>query len=447
MSVLYRLQLFMVVFISIALWSSCTTTPDADAGKTVILKWPEGKKAAISLTYDDGTINQFRIALPLMDSLGFPATFYIVTGDIPDSENQPKFVGRPADEILAETGTVPTNTDNLFERASLAAYIDYRGMRDYHTEAGSLYEQGKVDEACQLMDEAYSELRDGKLSKRQSASDAEGYFSNTITWEEIEKIAGNGHEFGSHTITHPRLAVLDEANLKYELEGSREDIISNLGLAHTFSAECPYGTEDERVMEYAHQVYPALRNRMPAPYLNELNRWNDADPGTFDGEYVQWQRGPHTDTPMDLMKSWIDTCLVNNNIWLVLVFHGVEGIGWEPKTKEELTTYFSYIKDHEDDLWVGTFADVTKYVRERMNTTVSAVMGEDSIEVNLESNLDPGIYNLDLTLETIIPDHWESVRVLQDGEELPYTRSWDQDGTSVIYKANPKRGSVSVVNK
>jgi hypothetical protein len=34
---------------------------------TEITKWPDGKQAAIAITFDDSSINQFRVALPLMD--------------------------------------------------------------------------------------------------------------------------------------------------------------------------------------------------------------------------------------------------------------------------------------------------------------------------------------------------------------------------------------------
>jgi hypothetical protein len=50
--------------------------------KTEITKWQYGKNGAVSLTYDDGSVNQFRIAVPIMDSFGFPATFDILTGTI-----------------------------------------------------------------------------------------------------------------------------------------------------------------------------------------------------------------------------------------------------------------------------------------------------------------------------------------------------------------------------
>src|ERR1044071_8596133 len=91
--------------------------------QTEITKWQDGKTAAISLTYDDGSINQFRYALPVMNRLHMPATFYIITGPIPGSKYQGKFIGRPVAEIIAETANVPTNADNYFERASAAKYL------------------------------------------------------------------------------------------------------------------------------------------------------------------------------------------------------------------------------------------------------------------------------------------------------------------------------------
>src|SRR3954451_7707584 len=86
-------------------------------GQTEITKWQDGKTGAISITYDDGSINQFRYALPVMKRLQLPATFYIITGAIPGSQYPGKFIGRPVQDIVNETATVPTNADNYFERA------------------------------------------------------------------------------------------------------------------------------------------------------------------------------------------------------------------------------------------------------------------------------------------------------------------------------------------
>src|SRR5258706_12931785 len=68
-------------------------------GQTEITKWQDGKKGAVSITYDDGNVNQFKYALPVMKRLRLPATFYIITGPIPGSQHNGKFIGRPVQEI------------------------------------------------------------------------------------------------------------------------------------------------------------------------------------------------------------------------------------------------------------------------------------------------------------------------------------------------------------
>jgi peptidoglycan/xylan/chitin deacetylase (PgdA/CDA1 family) len=284
------------------------------------------------------------------------------------------------------------------------------------------------------MDEAYERLRKGELKN----SDEVVFHDNkedTTSWEDYRRYAAEGHEIASHTVTHARLAVLDEPNLLYELEQSKKDIEENLGVEYTFSVECPYGTENERVMEYAYDVYPALRNRMPAPYLAELNRGSDADPTTFEKEYVQWQRGPLTDISMDEMKSWVDITGEHDNIWLVLVFHGVNEFGWEPRTDEELEEYFSYIKDREANLWVATFGDVTKYIRERKDAVVETNLSGKEIEVNIKSTLFPVMYNVPLTFKTYVPSDWK--RILVDGKEAEVMN--DSLGAYVMYNT-PLKG-------
>src|SRR5690606_34117412 len=138
---------------------------------------------------------------------------------------------------------------------------------------------------------------------------------DTTTWEQYKAYSAQGHEIASHTVTHPRLAALDEVNLMYELEQSKADLLKFIGPESTFSAEGPYGTENERVMEYAHTVYPALRNRMPEDWLEEINRGSKMTPGQSTKEYVQWQRGPVTRIDIHQMKAWVDTVMTHDNNW------------------------------------------------------------------------------------------------------------------------------------
>ena len=150
---------------------------------------------------------------------------------------------------------------------------------------------------------------------------------------------------------------------------------------------------------------------------------------------------------MSLMKSWIDTVAGHDNIWLVLVFHGIEGIGWEPKTGAELKEYLGYIKSLGERLWVATFQDATKYMRERMRGRVTASWRGRRIEVNLRHDLPLDLYDLPLTLKTYVPAGWQSVEVNQGGRTAQLPTARDERGRYVLYQAAPNSGLVSLAKQ
>lgn len=409
-------------------------------GKTEVTKWQGNKTGAVSITFDDGSINQFKQALPVLNRLKIPATFFIITGQIPGSAYHGKFIGRPVAEIIAETATIPTSKTNLYERASAAGYLGLIGALDYHYNAGALVDDGKIDEAIELIDELYRKVRNGDF-KPGIQHNTEYMDAHGTTWGDIRRYAAQGHEFASHMITHPRLAILDEPNMLYELTKSREDILKQVGARYTFSGEGPFGTENERVMQYACKVYPALRNRMPEPWLKEITRSNRNNPGNTDKEYIQFQRGATTKTPMRMMKAWVDTTANKNNTWLVLTFHGVDSIGWEALPHQQLEEYFMYIQSK--NLWIATFGDVTRYMRERQHSRITNTVENGKITVKLTHSLDKKMYNTPLTLKTYIPVKWKSVRITQGIKKQILTPVILGDlGNYVIYPANPSKRAI-----
>jgi hypothetical protein len=235
------------------------------------------------------------------------------------------------------------------------------------------------------------------------------------------------------------MTVLDEANIVYEIEKSIEDIREHLGPAHTFSIECPYGIHDERVRPYAESRVPVTRNWVSEPFMDGIMRGDSRHPKDSKREYVQWQRGPAAKTPLETMKSWIDTSL-DHNVWLVLVFHGIEGIGYEALPTEIVRAYFDYIRERETRLWVATFRDGAKYVRERMSSKVTTARAGDAIEVNVTHSLDPKLYDLELTAQTTIPADWNVVRFRQGDQArwLPVHREGGK--TFVMYRVRPNGG-------
>ena len=408
----------------------------AQTGRTTVTEWQYGKNGAVSITYDDASRNQFTRALPVMERLKLPATFFVITGPIAGSQFHGKFVGRPVDEIIRETASVSTDSSNFLERCSAAGYLGYTGTISYHTQAGSLYSSGRNRQAYHLMDSLYAKVRRGDF--------VPGYepcpeYKEAIgsRWDDFRKDVSAGYEIASHSITHATMPGLDEANIRYELEKSKEEIRNQLGERYTFSAEVPYGYEDERVMQIAYKIYPALRNRMPEAFLKEIDRASDVLPHPCGKDYVQWQRGPLHHTPLSQMKSWVDTAAANKDVWLVLVFHGIDSLGWEWTPIPKLKEYFDYIAGKKNLLWVATFSDVTKYMREREHAKVNPVAKDGRIKVSLGCPLDQTMYDLALTLKTYIPAAWSSATLTKGNEREPVEIRHDAAGAYVLYQLKP----------
>lgn len=418
----------------------------AQPGKTEITKWQDGKKTAVSITYDDGSRNQFKVALPIMEQLKLPATFFVISGPIKGSVHPPKFVGRPVNEIIAETATVPTNADNFFERASACLYLGYAGTLPYYNEADEFYESGKPEQAYKVMDTLYMQARNKELKRGKDTSMEMGQ-EEGLTWTDLKNYAARGYEPASHTVTHAHLAILDSANMSYELRKSKDDILKHLGPKYTFSAEVPFGIEDKRVMKFGFPIYEALRNSMPEPWMEEINRGYKEQPGNSTKEYVEWERGPLSKTPMALMKSWIDTSLAHDNIWLVLVFHGIDNIGYEPTPHEKLKQYFEYIKSRENNIWVAPFGVVARYLREKMSANIKTKDEKNKITVDLTHSLDPKTYDLPLTLKTYVSPSWKNVLIKQNGKQQNIVSKKDGDGTYILYHALPNSRPITITSK
>lgn len=412
-------------------------------GKTTVAEWQYGKNGAVSITYDDGSYNQFKYALPVMERLGLPATFFIITGGIPGSKYHGQFIGRPVKSIITESATIPTNAQNFLERCSAAGYLGYKGTITYHTKAAGLYDEGKTEQAFKLMDDLYAKVRHGDFQPGYQPCD-EVLQEKGSTWDDFRRDAAKGYEFASHSITHAGMPGLDSVNIVYELTKSKEEIRNQMGDKYTFSSEVPYGYENARVMKIAYKIYPALRNRMPEPWLTELDRPSRKTPAVNKKDYVQWQREINTRAPLPLMKSWVDTTVARQDTWLVLVIHGVEGLGYEARPVSLLDAYFQYIKSFHNKLWVATFGDVTKYMREREAVKVTTKLDNGKIKVALTHTLDRTMYNLPLTLKTYVFSDWKKAKVFQAGQSKILTVEHDDKGSFIQYQAFPNEGLLTI---
>jgi peptidoglycan/xylan/chitin deacetylase (PgdA/CDA1 family)/pimeloyl-ACP methyl ester carboxylesterase len=421
--------------------------------QTEITKWQDDKLAAVSITFDDSTINQFRIAVPLLNERGLPATFFVITGEIPGSKNPPTFVGRPVMEIIRESATIPTNRQNALERSSMLRYLGEVQrveivLKNFKpNSAGNLIEKGEfahfdaVLAALRQTGETYAVGSKPYMPVRSQEDGRPAAQQGGLTWDELRKVAAQGHEIGNHLVSHAHTPGLDEANIRYEAEKAEEDLRAQLGPKHTFSIESAYGIHDARVEKILVPRFPLTRNWVSDEFMDGIFRGDPRDPAQMKKPYVQWQRGPLSKTTIEEMTGWIDKSLATGT-WLVLVVHGVEGIGWEAVPAARLRSYFDYIKAREDRLWVATFQDAAKYARERMKSTVTTRRAGDAIEVSVTHSLDPKLYDLPLTARTTVPPGWTSVQFTQGTTTQRLAVARGGQNSSVMYRVAPNGGPV-----
>ncbi len=81
-----------------------------------------------------------------------------------------------------------------------------------------------------------------------------------MSWDQVRKVAGDGMEFGGHSVTHPDLTGLGPEDLEREIRQSREEIGRQVGRLPAGFAP-PYGASN-----------PAVRR--------EIRKWYDVSVGT-----------------------------------------------------------------------------------------------------------------------------------------------------------------------
>jgi len=158
------------------------------------------------------------------------------------------------------------------------------------------------------------------------------------TWEAWRRAVANGHEAGSHSLTHPLLTkVQDMSRVLSEIEGSADLIEAKVGV---------------RPVAFAY----------PESDFNDFVKKTVLDVYVFDrADCRVWGGAGFSE------KSGIRHLeqAVENNEWFYCMLHGVGEDTWGALDPDILDGLARYLVAHRDRLWTDTYSRVNSYVRKR----------------------------------------------------------------------------------
>ena len=179
---------------------------------------------AVVVTFDDGYADNHEIAMPILNRVGVPATFY-VTVDCVENDTLP-WPGRLRYAFLT---TKSTSWNDGFKTSWPLGDFAQRDRVFLHASDMCAKLAGAAQEEFVRSVEAILQAGPPRPTQRLM-----------MTWEQVCALGQNGHIVGSHTLTHPNMAYVDESAARRELTDSKRRLEEILGgpVVH-FSYPCP----------------------------------------------------------------------------------------------------------------------------------------------------------------------------------------------------------------
>lgn len=180
---------------------------------------------SVVVTFDDGYSDNYEVAMPILNKIGIPATFY-VTIDCVENRKLPW----------------PSRLRFAFRRTTkLTNWTDFHG-KPWALSSPQAREKAFLfacDGCCQLSGTAQEQF------VVQTENELEARVPNELgslmmSYEQASDLVRNGHIVGSHTLTHPNMAQINEQDAQTELGESKRRLEAALQIpVPHFSYPCP----------------------------------------------------------------------------------------------------------------------------------------------------------------------------------------------------------------
>jgi peptidoglycan/xylan/chitin deacetylase (PgdA/CDA1 family) len=205
---------------------------------------------SLVFTFDDGYRNVVKYALPLLHQYKVTPTIFLAAGHC---ENRQPFWFDRLDYALQHVGvngrefTIGNEKIQIVSNNRTSLRNSYKRLRDTAKKVmrSDMEMIGEMDAiASKLESESGRRLVD--IFERDD-------WSSVLSWDEIRRVAKEGVSFGSHTVDHIRLGLVDEDVIRDQLSRSKEMIEMCTGM--TVDHFCyPSGSFTRQAMRMARDV-------------------------------------------------------------------------------------------------------------------------------------------------------------------------------------------------
>ena len=227
-------------------------------------EWSDLKKPAVAVTFDDGYADNVLEALPILEEVGVPATFFVSTGRIGTGK---EFWWHRLEGILLRDGEFP----------SRFKLDDARYGRVWDTET---LEQRKMLYASlnMLMQRISPERQEAwldQLGKWAVPGDAGNNMHRSMTQEEIKRLAASPWAtIGAHTVTHSALSALTEEQQRQEIFTSKQELENMTGKEIT-TFSYPFGRKKDYNRTSVRLCREAGFIRAASNFPGQVHKWTD----------------------------------------------------------------------------------------------------------------------------------------------------------------------------
>jgi oligosaccharide reducing-end xylanase len=253
-------------------------------------------------------------------------------------------------------------------------------------------------------------------------------------WPALQTAANQGHEIGSHTVTHPdNLGKMPVEQQTTELVNSQNTINSHITGQKCLTIAYPYckPTDQTLTAKYyigARHCQGFIEANTPAN-LYQIS------------SIVCGSQG-EVKTAADFNAKFEKTAASKG--WCVFLIHGIDNDGgFSSLSSETLRASLQYLDTNKGKFWVATFANAVRYIRERNDVSVAESSHSDnSITLKVTGTLDNAIYNYPVTLRRPLPAGWTSAKVSQNGQAAASSIADVNSVKYVMFDVVPDGGEV-----